>query len=268
MSYVTVCRLMVYVIHVIGVSVNGFMAEVVTNDKFSGLYISTYGNGQQQQQHDQQHQQQHLKLQNQQQKQQEQELQHESQNCSGDGGCSDVNDTIKYNMQAFVGYADSLAMSGRVCESLTVYARCLRVGPLPTISLWTVTSSFIELIRKQVAADETTTLTSQPLQSSPFNCGVCDLVLRDPVTLVCGHTFCRQCVGVDKPLVCNECGSHTSYQPQSNVLVKSLVEKLWPVQLRTFQLMDEGKALYRQDKLHTALLKFNQAYDTGRGFYF
>ncbi|KAK7165612.1 hypothetical protein R3I93_005623 [Phoxinus phoxinus] len=27
-------------------------------------------------------------------------------------------------------------------------------------------------------------------------CGVCEQVLKDPVSITCGHTFCRQCISV------------------------------------------------------------------------
>lgn len=226
-----------------------FMAEVVANDKFSGLYISAYdgGGGQQQQQH-----------------QEQDDGTAAAQQTRGDYGIGGGGD----DLDAHIEYADSLARRGRVCESLDMYARCFRrSGPLPANFLWHVTSAFLELIRSQAAAADST----QPQQERrrrPFGCGVCDLVLRDPVTLLCGHTFCRLCaaggcVG-NKWIVCHGCGQRTPYQPHVNVLVKSLVEKLWPAQLRASELLDEGKALYRQDKLHSALLKFNQAYYTGK----
>ncbi|VVC33425.1 Zinc finger, RING-type,Lon, substrate-binding domain,RING-type zinc-finger, LisH dimerisation motif,Zinc [Cinara cedri] len=225
-----------------------FMAEVATNDKFSGLYISTYG-AEQQQQLQQEHQ------------KRDGELLLRIQGSRGAG---------YDNLDAYIEYADSLAKCGRVCESLDLYAQCFRAGPLPSNFLWHVTSAFLELIRLQVADDNPVIRPEQQhhqrhghLQSSsPLGCGVCDLVFRDPVTLLCGHTFCQGCV--TKPtVVCTECGERTPYQPHVNVLIKSFVEKLWPSQWRASELLAEGKALYRQDKFHSALLKLNQAYYTG-----
>lgn len=227
-----------------------FMAEVATNDKFSGLYISTYGGEQQQQQQQQKH---------------DGELLSRSQNIGSGGGYD--------NLDAYIEYADSLAKCGRVCESLDLYAQCFRAGPLPSNFLWHVTSAFLELIQRQVADDNPAIRPQQQQQrncrgqlqsssSTTLGCGVCDLLFRDPVTLMCGHTFCRACV--TKPTaVCNECGDRTPYQPHVNVLIKSFVEKLWPSQWQAFELLAEGKALYRQDKFHSALLKLNLAYYTG-----
>ncbi|XP_050422193.1 LON peptidase N-terminal domain and RING finger protein 3 [Adelges cooleyi] len=227
--------------------VKDFMAEVATNDKFSSLYISAYdvgrgggggGGG---------------------------VIQTAAADTIGDGvghGFADVH----RSMDAYVKCAESLAKCGKVLESLDLYVRCFQVGPLPANFLWQVSTSFLGFIRKQqilTAAAQDGTRSPPPPHRTPFHCGACDLVLRDPVTLHCGHTFCRQCVaGPCKPQ-CSKCGLRTSYQPHVNVLVKSLVEKLWPEQLRAAELLEEGKALLRQDKPHSALIKFNQAFYTG-----
>lgn len=277
---------MSFFIQEVEVSINDFMAKVVANDKFSGLYISTYGGGGQQ--HHQEHQQ-----------QQQQQLQLEQQQ-EGLQQIRNGSVEVDYNnLDACIAYADSVAKCGRVCESLDLYARCFRMGPLPADCLWHVTSAFLELIRQQFDDPQTIPNPSSPTlqsqqqlqqqhnnhqyhntyvhhhntrhdhqqqqQSCPFVCCVCNLVLREPVTLLCGHTCCRRCGGgtACKPIVCNKCGMRTPFQPHVDVLVKSLVEKLWPVQLRASELLDEGKALYRQDKIHSALIKFNQAYYTG-----
>lgn len=175
------------------------------------------------------------------------------------------------NLDTYIAYADAVAKSGRVCESLDLYARCFRVGSLPADCLWHVTSAFLDLIRQQ-GDDGPKTASPPPAhtrqQPCPFVCSVCHLVLREPVTLLCGHTCCRRCGGdTATPSVCHRCGVRTPYKPHADVLVKSLVEKLWPVQLRASELLDEGKALYRQNKIHPALIKFNQAYYTGLDFY-
>lgn len=244
------------------------MAEVATNDKFSGLYIGTYGGGSGGQQH-----------------QRQQQQQQHDEGCGllqAQDVCGRNAVVIGYdNLDAYVEYADSLAKCGRVCESLDLYARCFRVVPLPANFLWHVTSAFLDAIQLQADDGRPAGLAAptpspfqreqqqQPSSSSyQFDCGACELVLRDPVTLLCGHTFCRRCTATDeggcgKPSACNKCGLWTPYQPHANVLIKSLVEKLWPAQLRASELLDEGKDLYRQDKLHSALLKFNQAYYTG-----
>ncbi|XP_050539755.1 LON peptidase N-terminal domain and RING finger protein 2-like [Daktulosphaira vitifoliae] len=228
------------------------MAEVATNENFTGLYISTYGSG-------------------------------------GSGGvdgvvqptavadavCKIGSSVIGHqhgfmahrSLDAYVKYAELLAKCGKVSESLELYVRCFQLDSLPAEFLWQVSAAFVDLIRKQQLlinnGDESRAPESKKIINGPFTCGVCDMVLREPVTLHCGHTFCRRCVaGPGKPL-CIRCGQRTAFQPHVNVLVKSFVEKLWCDQLRAAELLDEGKVLYSQEKLHSALLKFNKSFYTG-----
>ncbi|KAM3846281.1 LON peptidase N-terminal domain and RING finger protein 3-like isoform 3-T3 [Vipera latastei] len=62
-----------------------------------------------------------------------------------------------------------------------------------------------------------------------FLCPSCRLVLWDPVTVSCGHSFCRRCLGETLPSKCRLCGETLgllgSRTPSSNVLLGNLLEK-------------------------------------------
>ncbi|KAM6471517.1 LON peptidase N-terminal domain and RING finger protein 3-like isoform 2-T3 [Liasis olivaceus] len=60
-------------------------------------------------------------------------------------------------------------------------------------------------------------------------CPACRLVLRDPVTVSCGHSFCRRCLGEALPPKCCLCGEKLallgSRTASSNVLLGDLLER-------------------------------------------
>ncbi|XP_062976974.1 LON peptidase N-terminal domain and RING finger protein 1-like [Elgaria multicarinata webbii] len=62
-----------------------------------------------------------------------------------------------------------------------------------------------------------------------FRCSSCRLVLWDPVTVSCGHSFCRRCLDEDLPAKCRLCGGKLallgSRTVASNVLLSNLLEK-------------------------------------------
>ncbi|XP_053146880.1 LON peptidase N-terminal domain and RING finger protein 1-like isoform X2 [Hemicordylus capensis] len=62
-----------------------------------------------------------------------------------------------------------------------------------------------------------------------FLCPSCHLVLWDPVTVSCGHSFCRRCLGEDLPSKCQLCGAKLTLlglrTVTCNVLLCSLLEK-------------------------------------------
>ncbi|XP_076144403.1 protein NLRC3-like [Alosa pseudoharengus] len=58
------------------------------------------------------------------------------------------------------------------------------------------------------------------LTQDQSRCGVCEHVLRDPVTTICGHSFCRQCIssyweqpGLPGDQACPQCGKTCRTQP-------------------------------------------------------
>ncbi|XP_076153231.1 NLR family CARD domain-containing protein 3-like isoform X1 [Alosa pseudoharengus] len=61
---------------------------------------------------------------------------------------------------------------------------------------------------------------SADLTQDQSRCGVCEQVLRDPVIITCGHSFCRQCIssyweqpGLPGDQVCPQCGKTCRTQP-------------------------------------------------------
>ncbi|KAG8128499.1 hypothetical protein E2320_015342 [Naja naja] len=62
-----------------------------------------------------------------------------------------------------------------------------------------------------------------------FLCPSCRVILRDPVTVSCGHSFCRRCLGETSHSECCLCGEKLdllgSRTPSSNVLLGNLLEK-------------------------------------------
>ena len=58
-----------------------------------------------------------------------------------------------------------------------------------------------------------------------FNCPICRNVLKGPVTVECGHTFCKDCLDRTDSESCGLCATAISNTRCINVLVQGLVEK-------------------------------------------
>jgi hypothetical protein len=58
-----------------------------------------------------------------------------------------------------------------------------------------------------------------------FSCPICRNVLKGPVTVECGHTFCNDCLDRTNSAVCVICATDISASRAVNVLVQDLVEK-------------------------------------------
>ncbi|RZC38212.1 zf-C3HC4 4 domain containing protein [Asbolus verrucosus] len=75
-----------------------------------------------------------------------------------------------------------------------------------------------------------------------FSCPICRSVLRGPVTVECGHTFCNDCLNRTDSASCVVCATDISTTRCINVLVQDLVEK------------------WRERNKSNSTAKFNRAY--------
>ncbi|XP_041846136.1 LON peptidase N-terminal domain and RING finger protein 1 [Melanotaenia boesemani] len=80
-----------------------------------------------------------------------------------------------------------------------------------------------------------------------LECPVCLLLMCEPVTMSCGHTFCRRCVGGYLPSKCPLCKERLKQKEvkgmKNNVLLISVVEKCCPDEARVkCQIQEKLKA--------------------------
>ena len=104
-----------------------------------------------------------------------------------------------------------------------------------------------------------------------LSCRMCLSFLFEPVTLPCGHCFCKTCVErerKERSLVCKECRDVSRVAPvrsyRVNVVLSNLLAKWFPRLHRAGQLRREGNELYADKKTEAALDKYNQAILLGR----
>lgn len=202
--------------------------------------------------------------------------------------------------------ADALASGGRLREALEVYrqlserqqlvaeqlqqlVRCLAenippgeaLAPVPTVAGSAASCAVgAEEAGVAPAAAEATEVWDG------FKCRKCHGFLWDPVSLSCGHTFCKVCLerGRAADRRCALCGVKLSALMVAagrargarragqqappplrvNVVLSGLLGKLFPARARASQLRHEGNRLYRERQVEAALLKYNEAVKLGK----
>ncbi|KAM6427346.1 LON peptidase N-terminal domain and RING finger protein 3 isoform 3-T3 [Liasis olivaceus] len=99
-----------------------------------------------------------------------------------------------------------------------------------------------------------------------FGCRQCQGLLYEPVSLLCGHTFCKKCLESGRgaaaaAAACSLCPGAEGAQPRLrvNVILSHLLAKGFPGQVKASRLRHEGNLLYKEKKLHAALQKYNEA---------
>ncbi|KAF5278980.1 hypothetical protein FQA39_LY05658 [Lamprigera yunnana] len=68
------------------------------------------------------------------------------------------------------------------------------------------------------------------LKNDLFKCPICRNVLETPITTLCGHTFCKNCLQGLHSGKCFECETEIDSFVSTNILVQDMVEKLKELQ--------------------------------------
>lgn len=174
--------------------------------------------------------------------------------------------------QVLLRRADALAYGGRLHEALPLYQLASRHQQLRAEQL----EKLVECLAQSVRIKEGLPASAgggppQPREWDVFGCRKCQGFLFEPVSLPCGHTFCKKCLERDRAaesrcVLCKEEGGAAAGQLlRVNVILSNLLAKWFPCQVKASQLRHEGNLLYKEKKLQAALQKYNEAVSLGNG---
>uniref|UniRef100_A0A671YA62 LON peptidase N-terminal domain and ring finger 3 n=1 Tax=Sparus aurata TaxID=8175 RepID=A0A671YA62_SPAAU len=176
--------------------------------------------------------------------------------------------------EMMVKRADALAFGGKLTEAFEVYRQASETERLRPVHLSNLIEYLSDSIRRQ-DGDSQGRIQRRGEEAAgcqggyeDLSCRICLSFLYEPVTLPCGHCFCKKCLERERkekeqPVMCKECRDSSrvadvqSYRV--NVVLSNLLAKWFPTQHQAGQLRREGNGLYSEKKMEAALEKYNQA---------
>jgi len=101
---------------------------------------------------------------------------------------------------------------------------------------------------------------SPPRSEHFLNCSLCSSVLFNPVSLECGHSFCKKCVESNSLKTCRMCDCVYEGQPFNlNVSLDAIVQYLRPTQYKASRLRTEGNHLFSVMDFENCLKKYSES---------
>eukprot|EP00064_Thunnus_orientalis_P003769 superscaffoldBa00000321_g3780 len=149
--------------------------------------------------------------------------------------------------QLILQKANALASENCLKEAIDWFSVAMRYGPVRPEQLSTFVDCILRNFKRKAAGPDTLSGRSQDAGGScrdnAFDCPNCHSFLGEPVTIACGHTYCKRCLERRLLSKCKLCGDAVSGIEKANVILCGLLDKWFPGELK------KSKTLFKVDEL-------------------
>ena len=170
------------------------------------------------------------------------------------------------NSDLYLGLADSFAKGGKFRKAFSAYSKAFRLGSVSPERLKHLVTALVNTVKQESPVNYTTMN-----KNVIFDCLICRNLFNDPVTIPCGHTFCRTCLMKDRSKTCQNCGTVNHYlnvsKISSNVLLLQAIEKCFPTQVEASKLKKDANAAFQSWKFEDAVRIYSKAIELGNVLY-
>ncbi|XP_078684505.1 LON peptidase N-terminal domain and RING finger protein 1-like isoform X1 [Branchiostoma floridae x Branchiostoma belcheri] len=167
-----------------------------------------------------------------------------------------------------LGRADALAMQGNFHAAFEAYHLAFKMGKVAherlnhlVTALVRVFSAKTGVIQAEGGEDKATDFLRDVVM-----CAVCQGLLFEPVTIPCGHTFCKRCIEKDPSKTCPRCRlrfTEAEYPDcqvlKPTVILCNIFDKWWPDEVKAVRLKWEGNDLFSKKDFSKATEKYTEA---------
>ena len=156
---------------------------------------------------------------------------------------------------------DSLANMGRLNEALNIYSHAFRMGDISNDKL----HGFVNALIKHLSYAELSLRRNKRKSLEKFSCSACQGLLSKPVTLLCGHTFCKSCLDHQSKRSCSIClfpysaSGGKCKKLNLNVVVGEVIIKYFPNEVRAQEVKAQGNELFKLGRHNEAVEKYTLA---------
>ncbi|XP_051524340.1 LON peptidase N-terminal domain and RING finger protein 1-like [Myxocyprinus asiaticus] len=150
--------------------------------------------------------------------------------------------------------AEALASENRLKDAVDMFAMALRNGPVRPDQLSTLVGCVLRNFKTK--SREESLPKSEPEWTNEFDCPGCHSFIGEPVTVICGHSYCRRCLqhnAFSKCKLCSEDITMRPGEPRLNVILCGLLEKWFPKDVQRTRCLGEAESLLRSKQYDKAI---------------
>lgn len=159
--------------------------------------------------------------------------------------------------QLILQKADALASENCLKEAIDCFSMAMRYGCVRPEQLSTLVDCIVRNFKRKVSESDALSERKQgglDNVGDMFDCPNCHSFLGEPVTIACGHSYCKRCLQhrlLSKCKLCSEIVRDKPGEPKVNVILCGLLDKWFPNELKRSKTIGEIEDLSRR-KLYKA----------------
>lgn len=161
--------------------------------------------------------------------------------------------------------ADVLASENRLKEAVDMYAMALRYGSVRPEQLSTLVGCVLRNFKK-LGESHTSTEPNCTKRDAEFDCPGCLTFIGEPVSVSCGHSYCKRCLQQNTFSKCKVCGEDVRTrpgEPRLNVVVSALLEKCFPEDVRRTKCLGEAESFLKTKQYDRAIALTSKLLESG-----
>ncbi|KAM9363161.1 LON peptidase N-terminal domain and RING finger protein 1 [Symphorus nematophorus] len=169
-----------------------------------------------------------------------------------------LSEEVEDHHQLILQKANALASENCLKEAIDWFSVAMRYGPVRPEQL----STFVDCILrnfKRKAAGPPDALSGQSRDAGDssgddiFDCPNCHSFLGEPVTIACGHSYCKRCLQRRLLSKCKLCSEVVTAGEKANVILCGLLDKWFPEELKNSKRLHEVDELCRRKRYQEAV---------------
>ncbi|XP_075947346.1 LON peptidase N-terminal domain and RING finger protein 1 [Anarhichas minor] len=159
--------------------------------------------------------------------------------------------------QLILQKANALASGNCLKEAIDLFSAAMRYGPVQPEQLGTLVDCILRNFKRKAAGPDPLWRRSRDAEESRrddvFDCPNCRSFLGEPVTLACGHSYCKRCLQRQRLSKCKLCSGTVGGEEKVSVVMCGLLEKWFPDELKRAKTLCEVDELCRTRRYHEAV---------------
>ncbi|XP_031158621.2 LON peptidase N-terminal domain and ring finger 1, like [Sander lucioperca] len=153
--------------------------------------------------------------------------------------------------QLILQKANALASENCLKEAIDLFSVALQYGPVRPEQLSTFVDCILRNFKRKAAVPDSLSGRGREAGDScvdddVFDCPNCHSFLGEPVTIACGHSYCKRCLRRRLLSKCRLCNAPVSGEEKANIMLCGLLEKWFPDELKKSKRICEVDELCRR----------------------